>query len=74
MPYKKKDRVPFQSFTELIRGKGFNSIKLAEVLDCSPNTAMSKLRKPSRFTLRDIARLSKRGHIHIEELREAIKE
>lgn len=74
MPYKKKDRLPFQSFTELLRGKGLNSVQLAEVLGCSPNTAMTKLKQPSRFTLRDIARLSHRGHIHIEELREAIKE
>lgn len=74
MPYKKPERVPFQSFTEFLRSKGYTSPKLAEVLGCSPNTAMKKLRDPSGFSLRDIGRLYRKGHIPLTEIREAIKE
>lgn len=74
MPYKKPERVPFQSFSEFLKGKGFNSPKLAAVLGCSPNTAMKKLKKPETITLGDISKLYRRGHIPLTTLREEIKE
>lgn len=74
MPYKKPERVPFQGFSELLRGKGFTSPKLAEVLGCCPNTAMKKLKNPRLFELGDIERLYRKGHVPLTELREAIKE
>lgn len=74
MPYKKKERLPFESVTELIRGKGYTSPKLAKVLGCSPNTAMKKLRNPHLITLEDIGKLHRGAHISMDELRGAIKE
>ena len=74
MPYKKPERVPFQGFAEFLKGKGFNSIKLAEVLGCSPNTAMKKLKSPELITLGDISKIFRKGHIPLTILREEIKE
>ena len=74
MPYKKPKRVPFQGFSEFLRGKGFTSPKLAEVLGCCPNTAMKKLKKPELFDLGDLRKLHRKGHIVWDELKGAIKE
>ena len=74
MPYKKPERVPFQGFSEFLRGKGFNSISLASVLGCSPNTAMKKLREPKLFNLNDLMRLHYKGHIVWDDLKGAMKE
>lgn len=74
MPYKKPERVPFQSFSEFLRGKGFTSPKLAEVLGCSPNTAMKKLKEPKLFDLNDLMKLHYKGHIVWDELKGAMKE
>lgn len=74
MPYKKPERVPFQGFAEFLKGKGFNSIKLAEVLGCSPNTAMKKLKQPELFNLNDLLKLHRKGHIVWDDLRGAVRE
>ena len=74
MPYKKPERVPFQGFAEFLRGKGLNSIKLAEVLGCSPNTAMKKLRQPWTFDLNDLLKIHRKGHIAWDDLKGAMKE
>ena len=74
MPYRKPERVPFQGFSEFLRGKGFTSPKLAEVLGCCPNTAMKKLKHPETITLGDISKLYRRGHVPLTTLREEIKE
>ena len=74
MPYKKPERVPFQGFSEFLRGKGFTSPRLAEVLGCCPNTAMKKLKNPELFDLNDMRKLHRKGHIVWDELKGAIKE
>jgi len=74
MPYKKPKRVPFQGFSEFLKGLGLTSPKLAEILECSPNTAMKKLKNPRLFTIGDIERLYRRGHIPLTRLREELKE
>lgn len=74
MPYKKPERVPFQGFSEFLKGRGFNSVKLAEVLGCSPNTAMKKLKEPKLFDLNDLMKLHYKGHIVWDELKGAMKE
>ena len=73
MPYRKRDTIPFQCFSELLIGKGLTSPKLAKILECSPNTAKKKLKEPERFCLMDIVRISRSAHIPIEDLRDAIK-
>ena len=74
MPYKKPERIPFQGFAEFLKGKGFNSISLAKVLECSPNTAMRKLREPKLFDLEDLRNLHHKGHIVWDDLKGAMKE
>lgn len=74
MPYRKPERVPFQGFAEFLKGKGFNSIRLADVLGCSPNTAMRKLKEPKLFDLNDLMKLHYKGHIVWDELKGAMKE
>lgn len=74
MPYKKPEHIPFQSFSEFLRGKGFTSPRLAEVLGCSPNTAMRKLKRPELFTLNDLLKIHRRAHIVWDDIREGIRE
>lgn len=74
MPYKKPERVPFQGFSEFLKGKGFNSPKLAAVLGCSPSTALRKLKDPKQFELCDLMKLHYKGHIVWDELKGAMKE
>lgn len=74
MPYKKPTCVPFQGFAEFIRGKGINSPQLAKILDCSPNTAMKKLKQPELFTLNDLLKIHRRAHIVWDDIREGIRE
>lgn len=72
MPYKKPERVPFQGFSEFLKGRGFNSVKLAEVLGCSPNTAMKKLKEPKLFDLNDLLKIHRRAHIVWDDIRKEI--
>lgn len=72
MPYKKPKEIPFQAITELIRGKGITPPKLAVILECSPNTARSKMKNPSKFTLDDLTKIHHRGHLKKDALWNAI--
>ena len=72
MPYLKKSDVPFARVRRLLLGYGVNATALAEILDCSYNTAASRLRNPQDLTLRELGAISRRGHISIEEIREVI--
>ena len=73
MPYKKPKKIPFQEFVELIRGKGINAPRLAVILECSPNTARSRMRNPGSFTLGDLMKLHRRGHIKKDDLWNALQ-
>lgn len=72
MPYLKEYQF-CQGVTELIRGKNINSVSLAGILGCSPNTAMKLLRHPEKFSLEQIRIISNKIHIPIERLKEEIK-
>lgn len=68
----KKRTDEFIEFTRLLKGYGYNSVSLAADLGCSPPTAKKKLDEPRLFTLADISRINLKGHIPIDEIREAI--
>lgn len=60
-------------FSMLVKGHDFNANKLAGILGITQPTASEKLKHPEKFTLGDVIKISKYGHIPIEDLREAIK-
>lgn len=74
MPYLKPKEVPCQSMKEFLMGKGFTPAKLAAVWGCSIPTARDKLQNPEKITLRNVLDLAKYGHLHIDDLRKAIRE
>lgn len=72
MPYIKPKEAPFAKMGRLLRGYGLSGQRLAEVLECSAPTARARLAEPETLTLRDLDRISRRAHIPMEEIREAI--
>lgn len=72
MPRIKPKEVPFVSVKRLLIGYGLNGPALAEILGCSAPTARARLNRPELFTLADLEKINKRGHIPIEEIRAAI--
>ena len=72
MPYLKQEK-PYAKMTRLLTGYGFNGPSLAKVLKVSEPTARKRLNRPELLTLQDIDRISRFGHVPIEELREAIR-
>lgn len=73
MPYKKPKYIKFIELGRLLRGYGLNCVKLANVLDCCPATAIKKLSNPETLTLRDIDRIVRFGHVPKEEVLGNIK-
>ena len=69
MPRTKKS---LDSLVMIIRAYGYNGLTLADVIETSHQTALNRLRYPETFTLREIRLLQKKGHIPIDELRDAI--
>lgn len=72
MPYVKPRDPPFVRMQRLLKGYGLNGPRLAEVLEVSPPTARARLEAPETLTLRDLDRISRRAHIPLEEIKEAI--
>jgi len=74
MPYKKSPAKPFQSMERLLNSYKINAPALARILGVSAPTARYKLNNPEEFKFKDMALISKKAHIPMEQLREAIKE
>lgn len=72
MPHVKPKAPPFSRMRRLLLGYGFNGPRLARVLDVSEPTARKRLDNPELLTLQDLDRISRYGHVPIEEIREAI--
>ena len=49
-----------------------NGPKMGTILGCSAKTGKARLDNPQTLTLADLDNICKRGHIPIEEIREAI--
>ena len=71
MPYLRNEK-PFARMNRLLAGYKFNGPKLAKVLNVSEPTAKKRLDNPALLTLEDLDRISRFGHVPIEELRDAI--
>ena len=72
MPYLKPAKKPYEKMTRLLKGYGLNGENLAPMILCSAPTARKRIENPELFTLQDIANINRRGHIPLEEIREAI--
>lgn len=72
MPYLKPQKKPYEKMTRLLKGYGFNGENLAPVIFVTPTTARKRIEHPEQLTLLDIGNINRRGHIPLEELREAI--
>ena len=72
MPYIKPKEPAFAKMQRLLKGYGLSGQKLAAVLECSAPTARARLESPQTLTLEDLDRINRRGHVPMEEIREAI--
>lgn len=72
MPYIKQRNVPYAKVRRLLLGYGLDATALSAVLGCSYNTAAARLKNPQELTLQEIGAINRRGHVPMEELREAI--
>lgn len=72
MPYIKPKEPPFIRVRRLLLGYEMTPQSLAAVLECSENTARARLRSPETLTLGELDKISRRGHIPMEEIRAAL--
>lgn len=72
MPYLRQRSAPGEKMARLLRGYGMTGTKLAAVLGCSERTARSRINSPYDLTFGELIRISERGHVPIEEIREAV--
>lgn len=72
MPYTKPREEPFAKLRRLLRGYELNERRLSEILGCCWKTAQSRLNNPGEFTLDELARISRKAHIQMDEIRDAI--
>lgn len=73
MPYIRPKDTPFVKLKRLLVGYGLNATELAGVLNCSYNTAARRLEHPETFTLTELAQISAKAHIPMDEIRDMIK-
>ena len=73
MPYLKKRDEPFAAFRRLLIGYGMTARVLSPIIGRNENTSRDRLKRPETFTLGELRAISLKGHIPIEEMREAIR-
>ena len=73
MPRLKEPEVPYSAMRMLIKSYGISGRRLADIIYCSPPTAVKKLKNPKLFTLEDLHYINKRLGIPMEEIREAVR-
>lgn len=72
MPRLKKKEPDFIKVGRLIKGYA-TPPKVAEMLNCSPNTARNRLNAPETFTLGELNMICRQAHIPWEDMREAVQ-
>ena len=72
MPYIKPITKPFIKMRRLLLGYELTPTKLSAILGVCRNTASARLDNPGKLTLEDLYAISRKAHIPIEEIREAI--
>ena len=73
MPRIKSAETPFAGLARLIRGYGYGATRLAAILQCSRQTAMTRMNNPEQFTLEELCRVVRSTEIPADEMREAVK-
>ena len=63
---------PFAMLPGILKAYGIGAKELSVILQRSQNTALSRIRNPEGFTLKELAALNKAG-ITAEDIRECIK-
>lgn len=69
----KRKRITFQNLQRLIRGYGYNSVKLEAVLPYSRPTCNKRIKEPNLLTLGDLALLLRNTDITADELFTSIR-
>lgn len=72
MPKLKERKIPFWKMQRLIKSCGFNGCNLVDIWGYSPKTNRKKIEDPRQLTLGDLENLCIKGHVSIEEIRDAI--
>lgn len=73
MPYTKPlTPQPWARMRRLLVGYGMTGPKLAEILGVSRPTAKARIDAPGKLTLEELDRISRHGHIPLDELRDCI--
>ena len=72
MPYIKTPDPPFVRVARLLKGYDLNAARIAKLLEWDPHTAKRRLDNPELFKLGDLAELSAKAHIPMDEIRAAI--
>lgn len=70
MPYIKPTKKPFEKMRRLLLGYELTASKLASILGCSLPTARQRLNNPGLITTEEWSKISRIGHVPIEEIRE----
>ena len=71
MPYVKGYTEP-DKLRRLLKGYEFTAPRLASTLGCSTATAQRRLSDPASLTVEELRRINKRGHVPLEEIKEAL--
>ena len=72
MPRLRQPDHPYAKMRRLLVGYGLSASNLAVILNVSEPTARKRLDRPELLTLSDLDRISRYGHIPIEEIRSSI--
>ena len=71
MPYIKQN-IPHEKTRRLLKGYDITANRLSSILLCSLPTARKKLNNPGLLSGDDWLKISRRGHIPLEEIRVVI--
>ena len=73
MPYVKPlSPQPWARMSRLLKGYGMTGPRLAAILGVSRPTAKARIDAPGKLTLEELDKISRRGHIPLDELRDCI--
>lgn len=65
--------IPFVNVRRLLLGYDVTTSNLARILGCSYNTAKTRMNHPSTFSLAELEQVSLKGHVPMDEIRNAIR-
>ena len=72
MPTVRKAERPYAKMSRLLIGYGLNAVRLVPILNVSEPTARKRLNRPELFTIGDLDRINRFGHVPIDEIKTAM--